>query len=274
MLTEIFLLLTILLTPSIEPLWRHLCLHVPQYPMFVIACFTSQLIGYFLGCLPFLLLDIFRPLLTARYKIQPDKYPSRRTMRASCLSMLWSFVSVVLPLLVLGGFFIDRVGISRDAPFPTWRVVLVQVAFFFLVEDYLNYWVHRWLHLPWWYKHIHSVHHTYDAPFALVAAYAHPVEVLLQAVPTFAGPLMVGPHLYTLMVWQVFRNWEAIDIHSGYELPLSLKSVLPGYAGAQHHDYHHYMHSGNFASVFTWCDRLYGTNLGYERFREKSKVKE
>lgn len=241
--------------------------------MFVVGCFMSQVLGYFLGCLPYFLFDVMRPTGSCTYKIQSARYPSNKDILISCKEMLVSFVTVVLPLLMFGGLFINYVGISRDGPLPCWHIVLLQISFFFLVEDFLNYWIHRWLHIPWLYKHIHSIHHKYDAPFAIVAAYAHPLEVLLQAIPTFVGPLAIGPHLYTLMVWQTFRNWEAIDIHSGYELPFSLKSFVPGYAGAEHHDYHHYMHSGNFASVFTWCDRLYGTNLGFESFLKKTNAR-
>lgn len=239
--------------------------------MFVGGCFASQFLFYFLGCLPYMLLDVSRGRSGRPYKIQRAKYASRHDIVKSTIDMCLSFIAVVLPLLIVGGFVIGKCGISREGPLPSWHVILAQVFFFFLVEDYMNYWIHRWLHLPWLYKHVHSVHHKYDAPFAIVAAYAHPVEVLAQAIPTFAGPLMIGPHLYTLMVWQTFRNWEAIDIHSGYEFPLSLKSLFPSYAGAEHHDYHHYMHSGNFASIFTWCDKLYGTNLGYESFLAKGR---
>lgn len=271
MLTEICLVLTAALTPYVPPYWELLCRHTRAYPMFVVGCFASQLAGYFLGCAPFVLLDALRARAPPFRKIQAGKYAPRRAVLAASAAMLRSFATVVLPLLAGGGLFIERAGISRDAPFPSARVVLLQVAYFFLVEDFLNYWVHRALHLPWLYTRVHSVHHAYDAPFAVVAAYAHPAEVVLQALPTFAGPLMLGPHLYTLCVWQLFRNWEAIDIHSGYDHPWGLASVVPWYAGAEHHDFHHFLHSGNFASVFTWCDWAYGTDLAYDSFRRKGR---
>jgi len=271
MLTEVFLLFAVCAQGSIEPWWQWACKNVSEYNMFVGGCFASQIFGYFLGCLPYILLDISRIFWSARYKIQKDQYVSKWDLLKSSKDMMSSFTFVVLPLLVFGGFVIGEFGISRDGPLPNWKSILLQITYFFLIEDYFNYWIHRWLHRPWLYKHIHSVHHTYNAPFAVVAAYAHPVEVLLQAIPTFLGPLLISPHLYTLMVWQVVRNFEAIDIHSGYEFPLSLKTIFPAYAGAKHHDYHHYMHSGNFASVFTWCDRLYGTHLGYENFISKNE---
>lgn len=48
-----------------------------------------------------------------------------------------------------------------------------------------------------------------------------------------------------------------------YDFPWSLTKFIPFYGGADHHDYHHYVggqsHS-NFASVFTYCDYIYGTD--------------
>ena len=269
MLLEVFFALSVFGTSTIESVWKYFCRTTSEYNMFVVGCFVSQLIGYFLGCLPYFLMDIFRSKQTHLYKIQGMKYPTSFDVSRTTKELLTSFATVVLPLLAFGGYVLPLLGISRDGPLPSVSSIILQIAFFFIVEDYFNYWIHRWLHQPWWYKHVHSVHHRYDAPFALVAAYAHPFEVVAQAIPTFLGPLAVAPHLYTLMLWQVFRNFEAIDIHSGYELPYSLKNLIPSYAGAKHHDYHHYMHSGNFASVFTWCDQLYGTNLGYEEFNAR-----
>lgn len=268
MLAELFFLFALSATPHLEPAWRRLCATISYYAMFVGGCFLSQIFGYFLGCIPYLLLDIFH---IRNYKLQERPHPPPRLLIRASFDMIISFATVVLPMLLLGGHVIEHIGITRDTKLPSWHVIALQIAYFFLIEDYLNYWLHRLLHQPFLYRHIHSVHHTYDAPFAIVAAYAHPAEVVILAIPTFAGPLLIGPHLYTLMVWQVVRNYEAIDIHSGYELPIGIKSLLPAYAGTAHHDYHHYMHSGNFASVFTWCDRLYGTHLGYENFVCKKK---
>lgn len=272
MLTELFFVLSLAITPLVQPWWNYLCTCLSPYTMFVTGCLLSQILGYFLGCLPFILLDHLRPRATCAYKIQRRAYPTARQLAVATRDVLLSsFLSVVLPMLVLGGYFLPLVGIVRDGPLPPWYVILVQILFFFVVEDYLNYWLHRWLHTPWLYNNIHAVHHMYDAPFSLTAANAHPAETVILAIPTFMGPLAIAPHLYTLMLWQLFRTFEAIDIHSGYELPYSLKSIFPPYAGASHHDYHHYMHSGNFASVFTWCDYLYGTDLGYRNYCSKRK---
>lgn len=48
-----------------------------------------------------------------------------------------------------------------------------------------------------------------------------------------------------------------------YDIPWTPTKFIPFYGGADHHDYHHYVgeqsHS-NFASVFTYCDYIYGTD--------------
>lgn len=271
MITELFTLVAILSVRQVEPYWQYACAHTSEYAMFVCGCFISQVLGYLVGSLPFLLLDALKPTSAQRFKIQRAAWPSRAEFQRTVRDVLISFGAVILPMLITGGLLLRGVGITRDGSLPSGGVIACQIAYFFLVEDFFNYWLHRMLHTPWLYKHVHSVHHAFDAPFAITAAHAHPAEVVLLGIPTFIGPLLVSPHLYTLMLWQVFRNFEAIDIHSGYELPLSFKTVFPAYAGAAHHDFHHYMHSGNFASVFTWCDKLYDTDLAYRDFRAKRK---
>lgn len=241
--------------------------------MVIWGTFIAQVIGYFLGCVPYTILDFLRLPIFERHKIQERKYASGKNLVKTSWCILLLFIGMVLPLIALGEKFLTVCGMTRDGPLPSPSTVFVQVVFFFLVEDYANYWIHRWLHTPFLYKYVHSVHHEYTAPFALAATYAHPVEIIMLGIPTFLGPLMVGPHLLTLWIWMLARNYEAIDIHSGYEFPWNINSYLPWYAGTQHHDFHHYMHSGNFASVFVWCDKLYGTDLQYEAFMKKTKVK-
>jgi sterol desaturase/sphingolipid hydroxylase (fatty acid hydroxylase superfamily) len=269
MIVEAFVLGVVAARPALSPWWASMCDRYSEFDMFVYGCLISNVAAFFLGTTPYALLDVLKPSLARQRKIQASKYPSRRDVARACLSHIMSSLFVVLPLLLAGGTVLRRVGVYRDRELPSRLALLVQLAYFLVVEDYLNYWLHRMLHLPWLYKNVHSVHHEFTSPFALMSAHAHPAETLILSIPTFAGPAMTGCHMYTLFVWQIVRLYEAIDIHSGYELPWSLKSFFPSYAGSDHHDFHHYMHSGNFASIFVWCDKLYGTNIGYEHFTVK-----
>jgi plant 4,4-dimethylsterol C-4alpha-methyl-monooxygenase len=269
MIAEVFLVVVIANLPFLQRAWSAAAAASSEYTMFVAGCFLSQLLGYVLGVLPYAVLDALRPRALARRKIQPGRYATRADARRAAAALAGLFCGVMLPLIAAGGRYLRLAGISRDGPLPGARTLLVEMAFCLVVEDYLNYWLHRALHTPWLYNNVHAVHHEFTAPFALMAAYAHPAEVVILALPTFAGPALIAPHMFSVFVWQLLRNYEAIDIHSGYETALSAKTLFPSYAGADHHDFHHYMHSGNFASVFVWCDRLYGTDGGYRIFKAK-----
>lgn len=273
MISELLVFALVACRFALYPMWESLRMQCSQQSIFVVGVAVSQIGGYLLGALPYMVLDFLKPQVVETRKIQRSRYATWRELLNALLGILATTLFLILPPLTVGAKHLRFLGINGDAPLPSSQNILLNLAFFLVIEDYLNYWLHRMLHLPWLYKHVHSVHHRHNAPFALAAVYAHPFETFILAIPTFAGPLLVGPHLFTLLVWQLLRNYEAIDIHSGYELPFSFKPLFPLYAGADHHDHHHYTHSGNFASVFTWCDHMYGTDLAYVSFKSKRKAK-
>uniref|UniRef100_A0A7C9DGL1 4-alpha-methylsterol monooxygenase n=1 Tax=Opuntia streptacantha TaxID=393608 RepID=A0A7C9DGL1_OPUST len=50
---------------------------------------------------------------------------------------------------------------------------------------------------------------------------------------------------------------------SRYDFPWTPTKYIPFYGGAEYHDYHHFVgrqSQSNFASVFTYCDYIYGTD--------------
>jgi sterol desaturase/sphingolipid hydroxylase (fatty acid hydroxylase superfamily) len=71
--------------------------------------------------------------------------------------------------------------------------LLAQFVFFNLAEDVLFYWIHRFLHRPWWMKHVHKVHHSHHAPYSVAGAQAHWFEALFNfLLPTVLPPLIAG----------------------------------------------------------------------------------
>ncbi|KAI9181895.1 hypothetical protein LWI28_019806 [Acer negundo] len=151
------------------------------------------------------------------------------------------------------------IGIRTSLPLPSKWEMFWQILVYFIVEDYSNYWIHRWLHTKWGYEKIHHVHHEYTAPFGFAAPYAHWAEILILGLPSFLGPAFVPGHIITYWLWFI----ESIETHSGYEFPWSPSRYIPFYGGSEFHDYHHYVggcSQSNFASVFTYCDYIYGAD--------------
>ena len=166
-----------------------------------------------------------------------------------------------------------KLGITYDVPFPNWKIQAIQIAIFFICEDFWHFVFHSLFHQGWFYKNIHKVHHKYAAPFGLAAEYAHPVEVMALGVGTVGFPILYAYlatvytnmpplHLFTLTTWIVLRLFQAVDAHSGYEFPWSLHNFLPFWAGADHHDEHHHYFIGGYSSSFRWWDFILDTEAG------------
>ncbi len=202
--------------------------------------------------------------------MQPDKVAPASAIGKCFFRVAVNHVCLVLPLIVATHPVYDLLGASYTTEtLPSAAVMLMQLAFFLLVEDFAFYWGHRALHSPWLYKNVHIVHHEHSAPFGIAAEYAHPAEVLFLGFATFLGPFLVGPHLITLLAWLAVRCMQTVECHSGYDFPWSLNRWFPLYGGADFHDHHHRIHSGNYSSTFIWVDRLMGTDKAYRLWKKE-----
>ncbi|KAG8659366.1 hypothetical protein MANES_02G032800v8 [Manihot esculenta] len=213
--------------------------------------------------LPYVLVELMRSAGFEKYKIQPKvKLSSSETFKCYKDVMRMSFL-VVGPLQLLSYPSVKMIGIRTSLPLPSGWEIFLQLLVYFIVEDYTNYWIHRFLHGKWGYEKIHRVHHEYTAPIAFAASYAHWAEILILGLPSFLGPAIVPGHMITFWLWFVLRQIEAIETHSGYDFPWTPTKYIPFYGGAEYHDYHHYVgrqSQSNFASMFTYCDFIYGTD--------------
>jgi 4-alpha-methyl-delta7-sterol-4alpha-methyl oxidase len=146
-------------------------------------------------------------------------------------------------------------------PWPAWWGVLAQLALFLVVDDALFYGLHRALHTRWLFRHVHARHHRIHAPFALTGAIMHPIEWVLISGLVVVVPLLVGMHAHVLWMCVVLRQWGNAEFHAGVEGGWSLFSRLPGSGGVRHHDQHHARMAGNYAALFTFWDRMLGTEI-------------
>ncbi|XP_057497975.1 methylsterol monooxygenase 1-1-like [Actinidia eriantha] len=239
------------------------------------------LLFYSLLPLPYMIAELLRSRKIDSFKIQPKIKNSFGDMFRCYRDVMFIFVLVVGPLQLFSFPVIQMVGIRTGLPLPSAWEMFWQLLVYVLVEDYTNYWLHRSLHCKWGYDKIHRVHHEYTAPIGFAAPYAHWAEVLILGFASFLGPMIVPGHMITFWLWMIMRQMEAIETHSGYDFPWSPSKFIPFYGGSEYHDYHHFVggrSQSNFASVFTYCDYIYGTDKGYryqkevfEKLREKSK---
>ncbi|KAK4400295.1 Methylsterol monooxygenase 1-2 [Sesamum angolense] len=253
-----------------ETLWLNYSANKSDYFLY---CHNILFLFLIFSLFPFyyLFLEYFFQKSVGPYKIQPKVKLSFSDTLLCYKSVMRMFFLVVGPLQLVSFPSIKLIGVRTSLPLPSFWEIVAQLGVYFIVEDYTNYWIHRFLHCKWGYEKIHKVHHEYTAPIGFAAPYAHWAEILILGIPSFLGPAMVPGHMITFWSWIALRQIEAIETHSGYDFPWTPTKYIPFYGGPDYHDYHHYVggqSQSNFASVFTYCDYLYGTDKGIPLSKE------
>ncbi len=147
-----------------------------------------------------------------------------------------------------------------DAELPSLLIVAIQVAVCYLVADFLFYWMHRFLHLPFIYPYIHKQHHEFKITTAVAAEYAHPFELFFgNVVPMIAGPVLLRAHFTVCCLWLAIAMWGTTSGHSGF-------------SGNAFHDYHHSHNVGNYGFGIPIWDALCGTDRHFKQFLLKKSA--
>jgi sterol desaturase/sphingolipid hydroxylase (fatty acid hydroxylase superfamily) len=189
---------------------------------------------------------------------KPPPEPLVRRMRVRAILNTLNFSAGAAA--VYGALRLRGVDFSAALPGP-WTVAW-QLLACAVITDTSFYWMHRTLHRPWWFARVHRQHHDFRYVRALSSEDGHTVEDLGNFVCSFLGPVIVGAHPATVMLWLVVRVLETVDAHSGYALTPS----------ASRHAYHHEFNRGNFGAFFSLWDRLLGTDADWTKWLRAAGV--
>ena len=243
-----------------------------NYTKFTIATWFSLFaheFAYFLISAPGFLFQ-FIPAMRGM-KIQKER-PETWGNQWKCLKLiLFSHFFIQLPMISSTFTFTEILGIPYEYErIPAWYILCGKAFICMLIEDVWHYFFHRLLHHGALYKHIHKIHHNFQAPFGMAAEYAHPIETVVLGGGFFIGILLFCDHIIFMWVWMCLRVFEAVDAHTGYNhwQPFHM---LPFYGGAHFHDFHHRNFVGNYSSTFTYLDKLFGTDHQYKKFYEEER---
>lgn len=147
---------------------------------------------------------------------------------------------------------------------PFWLRVVAMVV----LGDLAFYWAHRWAHEIDWLWRLHSIHHSPTDLDWLVNTRAHPLDLVFARVVSAVPILVLGlrqpvaefetvaaTYLTVTTVWAFF-------VHTNLRWRLGwLEQIVVTPA------FHHWHHADdspaslnkNYASLFPWLDRLFGT---------------
>jgi fatty acid hydroxylase domain-containing protein 2 len=211
-----------------------------------------------------LTLDLFRwpGFLYRRYKLQPNPHFDARDLLHLVPNLLFSQMCILLPasLLIYRLSVNDAIplGFTLSAELPSPLEVVTHLLISLLCVEVGFFYTHWLFHYPVLYAPIHKRHHYFKAPIALAAAYAHPLEVLVNNVfPLLIGPVLLRTHVLCAYLYYALAVLATQHHHSGYRLP---GCHLPFDIQPDFHDLHHERFNGNFG-LTGLLDLLHGTML-------------
>jgi methylsterol monooxygenase len=202
---------------------------------------------------------LYTPALQA-YKVQPTKH------RKNIFKEHFPLIAFNLAtLFLITGVSLHFTEAAFERTLPSIATFILQLLIIVAFDDTFFYFYHRTVHKnPFLFKHIHSIHHKASPPFPLDFIYVHPLEWMIGATGLTVGIgcvyLWFGAiNVYPFWVYAAFRNLHEVEIHSTTRSWIG--QYIPFWGTTEHHDYHHSKLNGNYASTFTFWDKIFKTDI-------------
>jgi sterol desaturase/sphingolipid hydroxylase (fatty acid hydroxylase superfamily) len=183
---------------------------------------------------------------------------------------IWSGYEILMMWGVANGF-VPQLSGPRALMWLMLLIFLVPVW-----ETFYFYLIHRLLHWPPLYRHVHSLHHrnTNVGPWAGLSM--HPIEHLM-----YLGSVMIHliiPANPLLLIYHLqYFSLSAATTHSGYEgLVAGGRNLLS--LGTFHHQMHHRYFECNYGGLEVPWDKWFGsfhdgTEESHKQFQEKQRLR-
>lgn len=233
------------------------------------ALFSSALPAiaiYFLVTLPFFLVFWvwYKKEFQARRIQQKQRSHEKqwwREIRQSILSVL------IFTVIDVGIYIAEQHGLtSMYQDFDQYGIpyLLLSVVLMILFQDTFFYWAHRSMHWKPLYNLAHKVHHDSIDTSPFTAYSFHPVETIIEALPSAIFSFLLPVHFSALIGYQVVSLVMNVIGHLGYEIiPQSWTThwLLKWKTPSTHHNMHHSHVNGNYTLYFRFWDVWMGTEF-------------
>ena len=190
-------------------------------------------------------------------KIQPSRQAPlaqiRRDQRQSVLSL-----SVIAIMLGSGHWAYATLGWGFR-PLPGIGGAVFSLAASLVLFDTWFYWLHRLIHSRLLYRGVHRWHHLTVTPVTWSNNSDRLLDNLFLQSYWFLAHLMIPIAPAALFAHKIYDQITGVIGHSGYEHGGRWSWPPSPLVGVTHHDQHHQFFRCNYATHFTWWDRMMGT---------------
>ena len=143
----------------------------------------------------------------------------------------------------------------NDLPF------IVELLIALVVTDLFQYWAHRIFHSHYFLWRFHSIHHSTENMDWLAGSRTHFIDIFFTRSMSYMPLYVLGFSTVTFNVYIVFIAIHAVFIHANTRINFGfLKYII---TTPQYHHWHHCQepeyYGNNFAVVFPFIDKLFGT---------------
>ncbi|KAA8908956.1 hypothetical protein FN846DRAFT_644178 [Sphaerosporella brunnea] len=188
-----------------------------------------------------------------------DTFKHPKFLKNQMRQEIWqSMMSMpVMAIFTAPAFYLEVKGYSKlymDVEKYGWWYMVLQFPLFLMFTDFGIYWIHRGLHHPSTYKHLHKPHHKWIMPTPYASHAFHPIDGFAQSIPYHLFPFIIPLHKFSYIILFTFINIWTVMIHDGEYIANS-----PVINGAACHTMHHLYFNYNYGQFTTLWDRLGGS---------------
>ncbi|QWX83366.1 sterol desaturase family protein [Cellulophaga sp. HaHaR_3_176] len=130
-----------------------------------------------------------------------------------------------------------------------------------LVTDIFQYWAHRFFHSHHYLWRFHSIHHSTENMDWLAGSRTHFIDIFVTRSVSYIPLYVLGFSTLTFNVYIVFIAIHAVLIHSNTSIKFGFFKYI--ITTPQYHHWHHCEepehYGNNFAVVFPFIDKIFGT---------------
>lgn len=153
-----------------------------------------------------------------------------------------------------------KAGLLNYVAIPYWAKLIAGVALF----DMTSYWFHRLAHKVPLLWRLHRVHHSDTSMDSSTFFRGHPVEIGVFGTASIIAVALFGMDMLTFGLYIFIFTFFAFFEHANLNFPkwldktVGLIFVTPNFHKV-HHEQDQYYTDSNFADIFIFWDRIFGT---------------